>query len=51
MHSEESRNRGGGLRDHLGEDSTLQDHRKEIQRPPPEDLEAIVVEAVGSAAP
>ena len=45
------RNRGGGPRDHLGEDSTLQDLRKEVQRAPPEDGEAIVVGAIGSAAP
>ena len=51
MHSEESRNGGDGPRDHLGEDSTLHDLRKEVKRPPPEDGEAIVIGAVGSAAP
>ena len=51
MYSEESRNGRGGPRDHGGEDSTLQDPRKEVERAPPEDGEAIVVGAVGSAAP
>ena len=43
MHSEESRNGGCGPRDHPGEDSTLQDIWKEVERAPPEDGEAIVV--------
>ena len=47
MYSEESRNGRGGPRDHRGEASTLQDPRKEVERAPPEDGEAIV----GSAAP
>ena len=51
IHSEESRNGRNDPRDHLGEDSALQDLRKEVKRPPPEDGEAIVVGAVGSAAP
>ena len=51
IYSEESRNGRGGLRDHRGEDSTLQDPRKEVEWAPPEDGEAIVVGAVSSAAP
>ena len=51
MHSEESRNEGGDPRDHPGEDSTFQDLREEVKQAPPEDGEAIVVGAVGSAAP
>ena len=38
MYSEESRNRGGGPREEVvSVKSTLQDLRKEVQRPPPED--------------
>ena len=51
MHSEESRNGGGGPRDHPGEDSILQDLRKEVERAPPKDVEVIVIGAIGSAAP
>ena len=51
VYLEESRNGGGGPRDHRGEDSTRQDPPKEVVRAPPEDGEAIVVGAVGSAAP
>ena len=47
VYSEEARNGGGGPRDHQGEDSTLQDPRKEVERAPPEDGEAIVVGVVG----
>ena len=46
-----SRNGRGGPRDHRGEDSILQDSHEEVERAPPEDGEAIVVGAVGSAAP
>ena len=51
VYSEVSRNGGGGPRDHHGEDSTLQHPWKEVVRAPPEDGEAIVIGAVGSAAP
>ena len=50
MYSEEVRNGGGGPWDHQVEDSTLQDLRKEVKWGPPEEGEAIVVGAVGSAA-
>ena len=51
MYAKKSRNRRGGPRDHRGEDSTLQDPRKEVEQAPPEDGEAIVAGAVGSAKP
>ena len=51
MHSDEVRDGRGGPRDHRGDDGTLQDLRKEAKRVPPEEGEAIVVGAVGSAAP
>ena len=51
IHLEESGNGRNGPRDHLCDDSMLQDIWKEDKRPSPEDGEAIVVGAVGSAAP
>ena len=51
VYSEDPRNVGGGLRDHQGADNTLPDPLKEVERAQPEDGEAIVVGAIGSAAP
>ena len=51
MYSEDPRNKGGGPRDHRGEDISLPGPLKEVERAQPEDGEAIVVGAVGSAAP
>ena len=51
MCSEDPRNGGGGPWDHRGEDNTLPDPLMEVERAQPEDGEAIVVGAVGSAAP
>ena len=51
VHSEDPRDGGGGPRDHPGIDNTLPDPMKEVERSQPEDGEAIVVGADGSAAP
>ena len=51
IHSDESRNGRNGPRDHMCEDSRTQDIRTEVKRPSQEDGEAIVVGAVGLAAP
>ena len=51
VYSEDPRNEGGGPRDHRGEDNTLPDPLKEVERAQPEDGKAIVIGAVGSAAP
>ena len=51
VHSEDPRDGGGGPRDHQGIDNTLPDPMKEVEQSQPEDGEAIVVGAVGSAAP
>ena len=51
VHSEDPRDGGGGPRDHRGEDNTLSDPLKEVERGQPVDGEAIVVGVVGSAAP
>ena len=51
MHSEVSGDGGNGQQDHMCEEITLRDIRRKDQRPSPEDGEAIVVGAVGSAAP
>ena len=50
VHSEDPRNGGGGPRDYRGEDNTLPDPLKKVERGQPEDGEAIVVGVVGSAA-
>ena len=50
VHPEDSRD-GGGPRDHRGIDNTLPDLMKEVERSQLEDGDAIVVGAVGSAAP
>ena len=49
--SEDPSKEGGGPRDHRGEDISLLDSLPEVGRTQPEDGEAIVVGAVGSAAP
>ena len=51
MFSEDPRKEGGGPRDHWGEDFSLPDSLLEVRRAQPEDGEAIVVGAIGSAAP
>ena len=49
--SEDPSKEGGGPRDHRGEDVSLPDSLPEVGWAKPEDGEAIVVGAVGSAAP
>ena len=51
VYSEDPRKEGGGPQDHRGEDVSLPDSLPEVGRAQPEDGEAIVVGAVGSAAP
>ena len=51
VYSEDPRNGGCDPRDHRDEDNTLPDSMKEVERGQLEDGEAIVVGAVGSAAP
>ena len=50
IHSEVSGDGGNGQPDHMCEEITLRDIRREDKRPSPDDGEAIVVGAVGSAA-
>ena len=51
IHSKVSGDGRNGQPDHMCEEITLRDIRREDKRPSPEDGEAIVVGAVGSAAP
>ena len=51
VHSEDHRDGGGGPRDHRGIGNTLPDPMMEVEQNQPEDGEAIIVGAVGSAAP
>ena len=51
MHSQVSGDGKNGQQDHTCDDSMLRDIRRKDKRPSPEDGEAIVVGAVGSAAP